>query len=73
MFEKQFAIRLKRIRQNRNLTQQEVANYICISRSAYSYYECAKSQPKIETIIKLSEILKVNLEFLLTGKKINYK
>ncbi|MFI3207287.1 MAG: helix-turn-helix transcriptional regulator [Clostridia bacterium] len=69
MFEREFAKRLKRIRLYKNLTQQKVADYLNITRSAYSYYESGTSEPSLKSLLKLSRFYGVSTDLLLTGKR----
>jgi len=57
---------LKYLRKQKGATQEQVAHSIGITRSALADYENGKSEPKANTIIKLSKIFDVNLEDLLT-------
>lgn len=49
-------------------TQQEMADYLGISRQAYSNYETGKREPDYETLLKLGEYLDCRIDYLL-GKK----
>lgn len=49
-------------------TQQEIADYLGISRQAYSNYETGKREPDYETLLKLGEYLDCSIDYLL-GKK----
>ena len=49
-------------------TQQEMADYLGISRQAYSNYETGKREPDYETLLKLGEYLVCSIDYLL-GKK----
>lgn len=49
-------------------TQQEMADYLGISRQAYSNYETGKREPDYETLLKLGEYLDCSIDYLL-GKK----
>ncbi len=63
-----FAQRLKKYRNHNDLTQQMVADTLNIDRSTYSYYETGKTEPNMDTIIKLSKIFDVSITTLLTGE-----
>lgn len=69
MFEDEFARRLRKIRIKRKFTQQEVADFLNVSRSTYTYYETGKTEPSLENILKLSKLYKVSTDFLINGKK----
>ena len=49
-------------------TQQEMADYLGISRQAYSNYETGKREPDYETLLKLGEYLDCSIDYLL-GKR----
>lgn len=57
--------RLKTARKRTGKTQNEVAAYIEISRSAYSNYETGNREPDIETLKKLSKFLDTSVSYLL--------
>lgn len=50
-------------------TQQEVADYLGISRQAYSNYEAGKWEPDFETLLKLGEYFGCSVDYLLGNKK----
>lgn len=56
--------RLRKLRDNKKLTQQEVADMLGISQPAYCEWEKQDSDIKLENIIKLSEIFNVELDEL---------
>lgn len=49
-------------------TQQEVADYLGISRQAYSNYEAGKREPDFETLLKLGEYFNCSVDYLLGTK-----
>ena len=49
-------------------TQQEVADYLGISRQAYSNYEAGKREPDFETLLKLGEYFDCSVDYLLGTK-----
>lgn len=57
--------RLKQLRGFHLLTQNEVAPVLHINRSTYAYYETGKTQPEIETLVKLARFYSVSVDFLL--------
>lgn len=57
--------RLKKLRQQKKLTQTEFANKIGISRGTYAHYEINKRQPDYETLIKIASFFNVSTDFLL--------
>ena len=58
------ASRLKSLRNEHSLTQQQVANAINVSRSAYSQYEMAIKQPTTETLLKLADFYHTTIDHL---------
>ena len=60
-----FGNNLKKIRQECNLTQEELAKKINTSRSNIANYENDKNMPSIDMLNKLSEILDCSIDYLL--------
>lgn len=60
-----FPKRLKNLRTNKGLSQQEIASFIGISRQGYGKYEDGKSEPDLKTLVKLSDYFDVTTDFLL--------
>lgn len=50
---------LKKLRHSHEMTQQEVADYLGITRQAYSRYESSIREPDMETLNKLATLYKV--------------
>lgn len=59
--------KLKSARQNVNLTQEEVADRIFVSRQTISNWENGKTLPDIVSVIKLSDLYGISLDELLKG------
>ena len=57
--------RLKQIRQERKLTQQDIAKNCEISLRSYKYYEHGDRNPDSETLIKLCEYFQCSSDYLL--------
>lgn len=68
-----FGNNLKKIRQEHDMTQEELAKRINTSRSNIANYENDKNMPSIEILNKLSEILNCSTDYLLgkSDTKIN--
>ncbi len=58
------ANRLKELRSRENWTQEEIANMLNISRNAYTLYETGKNKPTIDTLIKLADIYKTSIDYI---------
>jgi transcriptional regulator with XRE-family HTH domain len=56
---------LKELRLKKNKTQQDVANYLGITRAAYSHFENSRNEPDISTLKKLAEYFEVSSDYLL--------
>lgn len=62
----QFGERLKKLREQNNLLQRQVASLLEIDTPMLSKIERGERKAKKEQVIKLSQIMKVNKEDLLT-------
>lgn len=58
---------LKEERKKHNLSQEELANLLTISRQSISKWEREKGYPTIETLIQLSDIFNITIDELLKG------
>lgn len=63
-----FSDRLKQLRKDSGLLQQDMAEKIGITKSAYGYYEQGKTTPDVITAKKIANILDVSVDYLL-GKE----
>lgn len=52
---------IKFLRNERKMTQDALAERLCVTRQTISNYEVGKSQPDIETLKKLAEIFQVDI------------
>lgn len=59
--------RLRQLRLERHLSQEEVARQVGITRSAYSHYEINNRHPVYETLIKLANYFNVSLDYIIGG------
>lgn len=59
---------IKKLREEMGLTQKQLADYLNVTRSTYSYYESGKNLPSIQSLIKLSKIFGVSCDYILIGK-----
>lgn len=60
------SVNLIRLRNIKGLNQAEIANQIGISRVAYSSIESGKSEPRVNTLMKIADIFNVSIQDLLT-------
>lgn len=59
--------KLKKARMDKNLTQEEVAEKIFVSRQSISNWENNKTYPDIGNVIALSDLYQISLDELLKG------
>lgn len=62
---KNLAELLRYVRIKKNFSQKEMAERLCISRSAYTYYETGRSKPDIYSLRKIVDLLGVQPETVL--------
>lgn len=58
---------LKKARMDKNMTQEEVAEKIFVSRQSISNWENNKTYPDIGNVIALSDLYQISLDELLKG------
>ncbi len=61
--------RLKSLRMNEQLSQQQVANLIGVNKTAISYYETDERQPPLGTLVHLANIFGVTTDYILGREK----
>lgn len=57
--------RLKEIREDKDLSQKDIAKVLNVSQVAYSYYEIGKRQIPIDLLKKLAKFYNVSIDYLL--------
>lgn len=57
--------RLKKLRNEKNLLQKEIAKKLKITTSAYGFYEQGKRTPDTEILNKIAEFYNVSIDYLL--------
>ena len=57
---------LKQLRKNNKQTQQDLADFLGISRGTYAHYEINRREPDAATLIKLSDYFHVSVDVLLS-------
>lgn len=60
---------IKKIRTEKNMTQDALAEQIHVTRQAISNWENDKTKPDIEALEKLAQVLEVEIEELIYGEK----
>lgn len=62
---------IAQMRKEQNLTQRKLADELCISDKTISKWECGKGLPEVSLMLPLCEILKISVNELLSGEKLN--
>ena len=68
MISKTFGQRLRKLREERSLSQRELAEGVGTETSQVSRYERGVVMPNAETLIDMARFLRVGAGFLLTGE-----
>lgn len=61
--------RLQELRKTHNLSQEQLAEKLDISRQAISKWESGQANPDINNLLKLSNIYEVSTDYILLGKE----
>ncbi|AJA42884.1 XRE family transcriptional regulator [Clostridium tetani] len=67
-----FGDRLKELREEKELTQEELGKFLNVSRQTVSGYESEAIEPNIGNLVKLADIFNVSLDYLLGRTKERY-
>lgn len=57
--------RIALLRTSRHYTQDELSSRLGISRAALSHYEKGRREPDYETLIKIADLFKVSLDYIM--------
>ena len=63
--------RIKYLRIRNGMTQKMLANNLCVSGKTVSSWELNRTEPDIASIIKLSLLFCISLDYLLIGENKN--
>ena len=66
----EFNEKLHELRKNKNLTQEELAEVLYVSRTAISKWESGRGYPNIESLKEISKFFDVSIDDLLSGEKL---
>lgn len=61
-----FSIRLKELRQSRNLSQKELAEVLKVSTGTVGNWEVGLREPDFEMLTKIADMFNVSCDFLLS-------
>ena len=59
--------RIQQLRTQRGYTQEQLAREVSIDRSLLSYIEAGKKGCSVDTLVQLSELFDVSLDYLVLG------
>ena len=65
----EFGEQLRMAREAKGLTQKALGDKLYVSRQSVSHWECGDRYPDLVTLKKISQILEVSLDNLLSGKE----
>ena len=65
----EFGEKLRKARERKGITQQTLADRLYVTRQAVSRWECGARYPDLLTAKKLSDVLEVSLDELLSGEE----
>lgn len=66
----EFHEKLQELRKSRNLTQEELAEVLFVSRTAISKWESGRGYPSIDSLKEISKFFSVTIDELLSGEKL---
>lgn len=58
-------MRLRDLREDQDLTQQDIAQYLHIKQNTYSQYESGKRQLPIDALIALAKLFHTSTDYIL--------
>ena len=59
-----FGDNIKRLRKNKGLKQQELAEILGVKRNTYSDWENGKTEPSFDNLFKLADFFDISLDWL---------
>lgn len=62
---------LKKLRNNKGLSQKELTDRLNINRSTYARYETSATQPDFDTLKKIANFYNVTVDYILGNKTNN--
>ena len=63
----QIAEKIKKLRNDKRLTQTDLANRLDVSRSAVNAWEQGTNNPTLNYAVELAEIFEVSIDYLIGG------
>lgn len=65
-----FSERLKQLRKNADITQDQLAQYLQVSRSTIAGYETKNRQPDYDKLYLIAQFFHVSTDYLISGREI---
>ena len=59
------ASKLKKVRQDKQMTQKSIADFLGMTPNAYQKYELGTRIPDLETLVKLTDFYNISVDYLL--------
>lgn len=56
--------RIRNLREDLDMTQSQVGEYLHISQRSYAHYEAGTREMPIEILVELADLFQVNLDYL---------
>ena len=66
----EFNEKLQKLRKEKNLTQEQLAEKLFVSRTAISKWESGKGYPSIDSLKEISKFFSVSIDYLLSGDEL---
>jgi transcriptional regulator with XRE-family HTH domain len=64
-----FSTRLRNLRRDKGVTQQDIANLVGITYQGVGKWERGITTPDFDALVKLSDYFHVSLDYLITGEE----
>lgn len=58
-------VRLRALREDRDLSQSEIARYLNVHQTTYSDYELGNIEVPVSILVKLADFYNTNIEYLI--------
>ena len=68
----EFNIKLQQLRKQKNLTQEDLASALYVSRTAISKWESGRGYPNIDSLKEISKFFDITIDELLSGEELLY-
>lgn len=66
----EFHEKLQKLRKQKGLTQEELAESLCVSRTAISKWESGRGYPNIDSLKEIAKVFSVTIDELLSGEEL---